>query len=87
MVVAIGTSVIKANELKNLREFGGSLELTESWVRNVLKSMDWMKRKGTAGKVESCPKFPEEEKITFQRAISKFVSDHDIPLELVLNLD
>ena len=27
------------------------------------------------------------EKFTFQRAISKFVSDLDIPLELVLNLD
>ena len=46
-----------------------------------------MKRKGTAGKVEPCPKFPEEEKFTFESAISKFVSDRDIPIELVLNLD
>ena len=29
----------------------------------------------------------EEEKFTFQRAIAKAVSDHDIPMELVLNLD
>ena len=49
--------------------------------------MDWVKRKGTTGKVEPCPKFLEEEKFTFQRAISKFVSDYDIPLEFVLNLD
>ena len=49
--------------------------------------MDCVKRKGTTGKVESCSKFLEEKKFTFQRAISKFVSDHDIPLELVLNLD
>ena len=46
-----------------------------------------MKRKGTTGKVEPCPEFLEEEKFTFQRAISKLVSDHDIPLEFVLNLD
>ena len=46
-----------------------------------------MKRKGTAGKVEPCPKFLEEEKFTFESAISKFVSDRDIPIELVLNLD
>ena len=67
-----------------LREFDGSLELTEGWARNVLKSMDWVKRKGTTGKVEPCSKFLEEEKFTFQRAIAKAVSDHDIPMELVL---
>ena len=49
--------------------------------------MDWMKRKGTTWKVEPYPKFLEEEKFTFQRAISKFFSDHDIQLELMLNLD
>ena len=48
--------------------------------------MDWLKRKGTTGKVETCPKFLEEEKFTFERAISKFVSNHDVSLELVLNL-
>ena len=84
MVVAIGAGVVKANELKILREFGGSLELTKGWARNVLKGRDWVKRKGTVGKVEPYPKFLEEEKFTFQRAISKFVSDHDIPLRLCL---
>ena len=87
MVVAIGTGVAKANESSILREFSGGLEFTEGWAQNVLKYMDWVKRRGKTGKVESCPKFLEEEKLTFQRAISKFVSDHDITLELVLNLD
>ena len=84
MAVAIGTGVVKANEPKILREFGGSLELTEGWARNVLKGMDWVKRKETTGKVKPCPRFLEEEKFKFQRAVSKFVSDHDIPLELCL---
>ena len=57
MVVAVGTGVVKANEPKILRKFGESLELTEGWARNVLKGMDWVKRKGTTGKVEPCPKF------------------------------
>ena len=70
-----------------MREFGGSLELTEDWARNILKGMEYLKRKGKAGKVEPCPKFLEEEKFMYQRAISTFVSDYDIPLELVLNLD
>ena len=86
-VVAIGTGVVKANEPKILKEFDGSLELTEGWTQKVLKSVDWVKRKEATGKVEPCPKFLDQEKFTFQRAISKFVPDHDITLELVLNLD
>ena len=39
-----------------------------------VKYMDWAKRKGTTGKVVPCAKFLEEEKFSFQRAISKFVS-------------
>ena len=46
-----------------------------------------MKRKGRTGKFEPCSKFLEEEKFTFQRAIAKVVSDNDIPMEPVLNLD
>ena len=46
-----------------MKKFG--LELTEGWDRNVLKNMDWGKRKGTAWKVEPCAKFLVEEKISF----------------------
>ena len=87
MVITIVTGVIKANDPNILREFGGSLELTKGWAHSILKSMDWAKRKGTTGKVEPCSKFLEEEKFTFQRAIAKAISDHDMSIELVLNLD
>ena len=87
MVIAIGTGVIKVTEPNILEEFGGSLELTESWARNVLKNMDWVNSKVANGKVEPCGKLLEEEKVSFQHAISKFVSEHDISLDLVLNLD
>ena len=50
MVIVIGTGVIKANEPKVLMEVSNS-RLSIS-VRNVLKKMDWVKRKGTAAKVE-----------------------------------
>ena len=68
-----------------MKGFGGSLELTEVQVRKVLKNMDWMKKEGTARKVGPCSKFLEEENFLFQRAISKFVLEHDIPLDLLLN--
>ena len=69
------------------KEFGGGLELTENCARNVLKSINWTKRKGTAGKVEPSKKLLEEEKFTFQRKISNAILDPDVPSALVLNLD
>ena len=49
--------------------------------------MEWVKRKGTTGKVEPSKKFLDEEKFSYQREISKVVLEHDILLDLVLNLD
>ena len=65
MIVAIATVVVKANEPNILREFGGSLELTEVWSQNVLKGMDGVKRKGMTGKFEPCPKFMEGKNLRF----------------------
>ena len=79
--------VVKANEPDLLKEHGGHLELTEDWARHLLKSMKWVKRKGTTGKVEPSEKFLQEEKFSYQREISRIILNHDIPLDLVLNLD
>ena len=49
--------------------------------------MDWVKRKGTTGKVEPSAQFLAEEKFTFQRAISAMAYNHDIPPDLFINLD
>ena len=49
--------------------------------------MEWVKRKGTTGKIEPSQQFLSEEKFTFQRAISTAVFDNDIPTSLILNLD
>ena len=79
--------VVKANEPDLLKEHGGHLELTEDWARHLLKSMERVKRKGTTGKVESSEKFLQEEKFPYQREISRVILNHDILLDLVLNLD
>ena len=65
---------------KKLKKFGWGLEFTQGWALNLLQDMDWMQRKETTGKVESCTKFLKEEKLSFECAISKFVSENDIPL-------
>ena len=59
MLMAIGTGVVKANDPRLLKEYGGHLQLTEDWARSLLISMDWVKRKGTTGKVEPSEKFLE----------------------------
>ena len=61
--------------------------MTENWACNVLKSMNWTRRKGITGRVKPSKKFLEEEKFTFQGKILNFILDHDVPSALVLNLD
>ena len=48
--------------------------------------MDWVKRKGTTGKVELSAQFLAEKKFTFQREIPTVVYKHDISVDLVINL-
>ena len=78
--------MVKANNPNTLKEYGGSLELTDRWARGVLEKLNWSKRKGTTGKVEPSSQFLAEEKFTFQKSIS-VIMEHDIPESWVLNLD
>ena len=87
MVTSIGNGVLKASDPNTLSEFGGTITLTEDWARGILRSIDWVKRKATTGKVEPSTQFLAEEKFTFQKAISTYVYDHDIPTDLIINLD
>ena len=65
IVTAIGNGVVKSNNPILLKENGGSLQLTEDWARGVLKSMNWVKRKGATGKLELSQQFLLEEKLTY----------------------
>ena len=77
---------MKTNDLNSLSELGGGNTLTDNWDRGSLKSMEWVKGKGTTGKVEPSVQFLAEEKI-FQKAISTVTNNHDISADLVINLD
>ena len=85
--MAIGNGVVKSNSPTLLKENGGSLELTKDWARGAIKSMNWTKRKETTGKIEPPKQFLLEEKLTFQKKISGVTFEHDIPKELIINLD
>ena len=85
--MAIGNGVMKSNNPILLKENGGLLQLTEDWGRGGLKSMNWVKRKGTIGKTESLQQFLLGEKLTFQKKNSGAISYHNIPKELIVNSD
>ena len=55
-VLSFIIGVVKANEPNLLKEFGGHPELTDNWALHLLKSMAWVRRKGTTGKAESSRK-------------------------------
>ena len=86
-ILNIAKGVVKSNNPDILIEYGGTVELTNRWARGILAGMDWVKRKGTTGKIEPSAQFLSEEKFTFQRSIPSKISAHDIPSYLVLNID
>ena len=69
-----------------MKKYGGHLELTYDWAARLLKSMGLVKRKHTTGKLEPSEKFLQEKKFSYQHEISPVVTDHNIPLYLILNL-
>ena len=86
-IVNIEKDVVRANNPDILKEFGGTVELTNQWPRSVLPDLKWSKQNGTTGKRKAAPQFLPKEKFTFQRVISTAISSHDIPNFLVLNID
>ena len=40
IAIAIGNGVIKANNASLLKQYGGTIELTEQWARHLLNSMN-----------------------------------------------
>ena len=79
MFMPIETRVMRANNPNSLSEVGGNVILTDMWARGVLKSMDWVKSKGTTVNEEPLKQLLAEEKFTFQMSISKVVYEYDLP--------
>ena len=71
-ILNIAKGVVRANNPNALKEFCGSLDLTDRWARDVLKQLKWTKRKRTTGKIDPSPQLLAEEKPTFQRKIWQF---------------
>ena len=86
-ILNIVNGTVRANNPNALKEFGGSLDLTDRSARVVLKQLKWSKRKGTTSKVDPSPQILAEEKFTFQRAISTAILERNIPAPRLVNLN
>ena len=73
--------------IQTLSEFGGYITLKDNYDGGLLQSMDWDKCKGTNEKIEPSTQIPAEERFTLQKSITIVVYDHDIPRDLIINLD
>ena len=60
----------------------GIIRVTVFWV-----GVSMLPRRGATGKIEPSKQFLLEEKLTFQKKISGVIFEHDIPKELIINLD
>ena len=87
MVVSMGNWVLKANDPNTLSEFPGHINLTNDWSRATLQSTDWVKCKGTNGKIEPSSQLQTEERFIFQKSIATAVYDHDTSSNFINNLD
>ena len=85
--MVLGNGVVKSNNPILLKENAGLLQLTEDCAGGVLKFANLVRRKGTTGKIEPSQQFLLEGKLSFQKKIHDTTFYHDIPKELIVNLD
>ena len=77
-VIAIGDGVLSSRCPEKLAKNGGSVTLTTKWARGILKSLDWVKRRGTTSKREMNPALYEELTFSWKRKIANVLFEHSI---------
>ena len=79
--------MLKAIDRNTPLEFGSNPTLANDCTKGILKSMVWIKRKGTLRNLEPSLQLLAEEKFIFQKAISAVVYHHEIPANLIINFN
>ena len=86
-VIAIGDGVLSSRCPEKLAKNGGSVTLTTKWARGILKSLDWVKRRGTTSNREMNPALYEELTFSWKRKIANVLFEHSIHDDMILNFD
>ena len=88
VVISVGNGVLASKCPEMLARNGGSINLSIEWARDIIKSMNWARRRAiTSGKRVMNPALYEELCFTLKKKIAEIVSEHKIDRRLILNFD
>jgi len=70
-----------------LKENGGTITLGIKWCESISKRLGYVKRKATTAKPLVAPGLIKEIGLTFYNEINEIVHAHEIPPEMIINID
>ena len=83
----MGNGVFASRCPEKMSRNGGKINLTVKWARGILKSMNWVKRRGTTAKLTMNPALYDELAFTWKKKIAEKVFEHKIHNDLILSFD
>ena len=86
VVVGLGNGVVTHHNRNLLAQNGGHIELSKTWSTSILRRMNFVKRRGTKAARKVPDDFPNI-KSSFLDRIRDAVREHNIPEELIINMD
>ena len=87
IIRAIATGIIVANDRTLLKENDGSIELGKKWCESISKRLGYVIRKATTAKPIIAPGLVKEIGLTIYNDINEIIQAHEIPHEMVINID
>ncbi len=86
IVLSIARGIVSSHDRSLLKEHGGPIDLSRTWVESIMGRMNFVRRKGTKA-AKKLPDNIEQEKVDFLARICEKVVEHNIPPELIINFD
>ena len=87
VVISVGNGVLASRCPEKMSRNGGKVNLTVKWARGILKSMNWVKRRGTTAKRTMNPALYDALAFTWKKKIAEKNFEHKIHNDLILNFD
>ena len=87
VVISVGNGVLASRCLEKMSRNGGKINVTVKWARDILKSMNWVKRRGATAKRTMNPALYDELAFTWKKKIAEKVFERKVHDDLILNFE
>ena len=87
VVMSVGNGVLASRCPEKMSINGRKINLTVKWARGILKSMNWVKRRGATAKRTINPALYDESAFSWKKKITEKVFEYKIHNDLILNFD